>query len=300
MKTLCKTLRGTVALLALLASGFSIANTPQIAIIIDDLGYKRTLGEQAIELPYPLTYAVIPFAPNSKELAEKAFFSDKEVILHMPMESINGKDMGDYGIRSEHSKKEVQERLRNALNELPFVVGFNNHMGSGVTTNLRIMSWLMEEAAGTPLYFVDSRTHADSKAYDAAVQYNIPALRRDVFLDADNDIGAINKQFKRLIAIAKKQGYAVGIGHPYTETLALLKAKLPKLSALGVKLVPVSQLLPYQGTATRVDTTKKLALLPIDKERLKKHGTQTKKVTLEQLFLRVESMPLPTPSKGRF
>jgi polysaccharide deacetylase 2 family uncharacterized protein YibQ len=77
----------------------------------------------------------------------------------------------------------------------------------------------------------------------AAREYGVPALRRDVFLDADPAPGAIEAQWQRLLARARTQGAAVGIGHPYAATLALLERELPALAASGVVLVPLSALL---------------------------------------------------------
>ena len=49
--------------------------------------------------------------------------------------------------------------------------------------------------------------------------------------------------FERLIALAKKTGIAVGIGHPHPETLKYLEKTLPTLAQRGVKLILASQAL---------------------------------------------------------
>jgi polysaccharide deacetylase 2 family uncharacterized protein YibQ len=78
----------------------------------------------------------------------------------------------------------------------------------------------------------------------AARDYGVPALRRDVFLDADPAPAAIEAQWRRLLARARAHGTAIGIGHPHAATLALLERELPELAASGVALVPLSALLP--------------------------------------------------------
>jgi len=45
-----------------------------------------------------------------------------------------------------------------------------------------------------------------------------------------------------LVAHARAEGFAVGIGHPYAQTLAVLERELPTLQSRGVKLVPVGDL----------------------------------------------------------
>lgn len=244
----------------------------RIAIIMDDIGYNRKAGQYAIALPGNITFAVIPFTPFGRALAEQAYFSDKEVMLHLPMESENGNRLDIGGITSLQSKYEVKARVKNALNELPFVAGFNNHMGSLLTTDQKAMQWIMEEVTGTPLYFLDSVTHADSIASQVAQQFDIPNLRRDVFIDATPTTKNIETQFNRLIKIAHQNGYAVGIAHPHPATLKYLAKNLPQLNQHKIELVSASDLLehPMQKTAVKKPLNnktliKQLASLPSPK-----------------------------------
>jgi polysaccharide deacetylase 2 family uncharacterized protein YibQ len=62
---------------------------------------------------------------------------------------------------------------------------------------------------------------------------------------------AISRQFDRLLSLAKREGYAIGIGHPYPETLRLLQARLPELEAMGVELVSASALIDEQRWLAR-------------------------------------------------
>lgn len=220
----------------------------KIAIVIDDIGYNKKAGEKAINLPGALTYAVIPFTPFGRKLAEQAFFSDKEVILHLPMESSVRDKLDEGGITTKQSKYEVKDRVRESLNKLPFAVGMNNHMGSLLTADQKAMSWIMEEVSGTPLFFIDSMTNPHSVAYETANQHGVPSLRRDVFLDADPHPQRIEKAFHRLVRIAKRMGSAIAIAHPYPSTLEFLENNLHKFDSYGVELVNASELV--MGTPT--------------------------------------------------
>lgn len=244
----------------------------RIAIIMDDIGYNRKAGQYAIAIPGNITFAVIPFTPFGRALAEEAYFSDKEVMLHLPMESENGNKLDTGGITSLQSKYEVKARVKNALNELPFVAGFNNHMGSLLTTDQKAMQWIMEEVTGTPLYFLDSVTHAESIASDVAQQFDIPNLKRDIFIDATPTAKSIDAQFNRLIKVAHQNGYAIGIAHPYPATLKYLAKNLPLLNQYQVELVSASALLefPTERIATKKTLSnkaliKQLASLPSPK-----------------------------------
>lgn len=58
-----------------------------IFIIIDDMGYSLDRGEQAIAIPAPLTYAILPHSTHPRSLATMAFTAGKEVMVHLPMEN---------------------------------------------------------------------------------------------------------------------------------------------------------------------------------------------------------------------
>lgn len=219
------------------------ATTPVIAVIIDDMGNHRERGLRAIELPGPVSLAFLPGTLYAKRLASLAFALDKEVMLHLPMESARGLELGPIRLAQGMSRKEILRQLGAAVAAVPHLQGFNNHMGSLLTTKSATMSWVMDWArAQGELFFVDSRTSGYSVAYAAARTAGIPSATRDIFLDHDRDENLIEQQFDKLVAKAFKRGHAIAIGHPYPETLAVLSRRLPRLSDDGLRLVPVSAL----------------------------------------------------------
>lgn len=215
----------------------------KISIIIDDLGDKRQAGLRALELPGAVTYAFLPHRPYTKQFAERAHLFGKDVMLHLPMESMESKRLGTGGLTLAMSRKEFLYTVRESLASVPHAIGINNHMGSLLTQHVDQMQWLMTEIdSHNGLFFIDSRTTHHTVAEKVARNNNVAVHRRDVFLDHDPSPAAIAFQFERLIKKAKKRGFAIGIGHPYDSTLTLLEVMLPKLADIGVTLVPVSEL----------------------------------------------------------
>lgn len=225
-----------------------VGRAPVIAIIVDDLGNRLELDRRVVHLPGAVTCAFLPYTPHGPQFADMAAEIGKEVMLHLPMESVG--EMRNPGMLSVHmDRQEFTRAVREGLASLPHVSGINNHMGSLLTQSSQRMQWLMDEIARHEgLYFVDSYTSVQSVAWRVAAANHLPNARRDVFLDASRDPAMIDAQFERLLARAWKNGYAIAIAHPYPETVAFLEARLPDLADSGVELVPVSRLIERRIT----------------------------------------------------
>lgn len=235
-------LSGLVIPFLVSAEGGALTQTVKIALIIDDLGNHQTAGEAALKLPGPVTYAFLPHTPFALEQASKAHQLQKEVMLHLPMESHNGNRLGDGGLMLSMRKREFLNTLQAALDSVPHVAGINNHMGSLLTRDPTSMRWLMSSLRNAGLFFIDSRTTEKTVAAKVADKNLVLSASRDVFLDNQEDAQSIRGQLSKLIDQARKNGSAIGIGHPYPATLAVLAEELPKLMAQGVELVPASKL----------------------------------------------------------
>lgn len=219
-------------------------NQPAISIIIDDMGYRLISGQRAINLPGAITYSFLPHAPHVKQLSGTAYKQNKEVMLHLPMEAEAGKKLGPGGLMECMSEKKFAEVLQSSIRSVPHVSGFNNHMGSLLTKSPLWMKRLMQQvAAKNRLFFVDSRTTSDSVAMEVAHSEGLSSIQRDIFIDHEESKEFIQKQLRKLIRKAQRNGTALAIAHPKKVTLAELEQWLPLLESKGVKLVPVSQLI---------------------------------------------------------
>ena len=200
----------------------------QISIIIDDMGGQLNAGLQALQLPGAVTYAFLPHTPHGRSLANAAHSLNREVMLHLPMQAMGSNKLGPGGLTLDMSRTQFNQTFLNDLKAIPHVTGINNHMGSLLTRHPGHMKWLMEEIKQQDgLFFIDSRTTHHTVANQIANEFEIPARQRDVFLDDDPSPAAISKQFERLIKKANQFGSAIGIGHPYESTLAILSQQIP-------------------------------------------------------------------------
>lgn len=240
LKTLCTTLLG---LWLLCNNPSSWAAPPAVILVIDDIGYDYQLGKRAIALPGAIHYAILPERKNSTKLAKLAFQKGKEVLLHAPMSTINGQSPGPLALTPALNRENFISTLNQQLASIPQALGVNNHMGSQLTQLNGPMSWLMSALKKRQLYFLDSRTTAETVAQQQAQLAQLPNLKRDIFLDNSRKPADIRRQFEKLLSIADKNGHAVAIGHPYPETLAVLEEYLPSLPLRGYQQRFVSEFL---------------------------------------------------------
>ena len=217
-------------------------NPVRIALIIDDMGYHEGAGEEALALPGNLTYAFLPHTPFAWKQATQAHQLKREVMLHLPMEADLGNPLGAGALTLSMPREEFLAVLERNLESIPYVAGVNNHMGSLLTRDPTAMRWLMGALREAGLYFVDSRTTDATVAERVAQAQLVDSARRHVFLDYIQDKEIVRHQLAKLVATARREGSAIGIGHPYPETLSVLKQALPELQAEGIELVPVSAL----------------------------------------------------------
>jgi hypothetical protein len=218
-----------------------------LVIIIDDIGNNLATGLRVIELPGKLNLAILPHTPNSVELARRTAAAGKEVLLHTPMSNLQHKALGPGALTADMTRQQLRSALIADLDSTPHVRGVSNHMGSQLTRMRQPMEWVMEELAGRDLYFLDSRTSAQTVAAAVASEYGISNLSRQVFLDNRVDTLAIHERFLQLLARADKEGIGVAIGHPYPETLDYLQAVLPTLAAAGYRLALISEVLAEEN-----------------------------------------------------
>ena len=226
------------------------APNPYIVLILDDIGNSADLGQRAVALPGAITYAVLPHTPHAASLAEQAHSLGKEIMLHAPMSNQAHIPLGPGALTDELSRDEFMQTLADSIAAIPHLQGVNNHMGSALTERETQMTWVMEALREHDLYFVDSLTTPRSVAGRVARQQKVPTITRNVFLDNETTFENIDREFKRLLALAEQNGSAVGIGHPYVQTLEYLEQALPALAQSNIDLVPVSLMIARQQTAS--------------------------------------------------
>ena len=219
----------------------------RVAIIIDDMGSSLEALQEVCDLGQPITISILPLSPYAEETARIAHENGLEVMLHLPGESLNHQEGNNSTaglIKSGMSEEDVRSLVEDSLSRVPFVEGVNNHMGSKITQEEPVMRPILDVLKSRNLYFLDSRTTADSIAFDLARKMGLRTAYRNIFLDSSVGVDFSKKKIIDLFRLSQKKGKAIGIGHPFPETLQALRENIHLLKKYKVRPVFASEIIP--------------------------------------------------------
>ena len=221
-----------------------IEEKPELTFIIDDVGNSIEQLKPFLEVPFPITFAIMPDRKYTVESARMIRKAGKEYILHQPMEALGGSNPGKSAIYKNMTDSEIKEMLEHNFKQLPFAKGMNNHMGSAATTDPAVMNSVMEYLSQNNLFFLDSYTIGNSLGEEAAESYEVRYMKRNsMFLDNENDHESIQNAINEGKKTAAKNGHAVMIGHVMSGELADLMLDLyPNFIEDGFSLREISEL----------------------------------------------------------
>lgn len=228
----CETFRG--------ASVFQ----PRIALIIDDIGNSLSRTRQFLDLDVPITFSVLPRLEHSCFLAMEIYKQGHEIMLHQPMEPHNAHlDPGPGALYVGDRTRTITRIIEDNISDVPYAIGVNNHMGSRFTECKHEMTETLKVVKRNDLFFIDSLTTTHSQAFKTAKKLQVTAARRNIFLDNTRSESAILYQLRKLMRLARKYGYAIGIGHPFSETAKAIGDFLKYYRNHNVSLVHISEIL---------------------------------------------------------
>jgi polysaccharide deacetylase 2 family uncharacterized protein YibQ len=215
-----------------------------VALVIDDAGNNLRELEPFLAFPGPLTIAVLPGLPYSAEAARRVRAAGKEVFLHQPMEALGARNPGPAAVYSGMDSAEIRRIIGGNIDEIGPIAGLNNHQGSKITMDEKAMETILTLCRERGLYFLDSRTTADTAAPETARRLGIKIGERDVFLDNVQEKAAMVNSLEAGLARAESRGAAVMIGHTWSPELASVLTELyPRLIGQGYVFSTASRLI---------------------------------------------------------
>ena len=217
----------------------------QIFVVIDDAGLAMEETQQYLDLPVPMTIAVLPHLKDTARVCKAiARHRDKEIILHQPMEAYDrNKNPGDGAIWTTTPPSQVDDILDWNLSSVRGAIGINNHMGSRITENPELIRAVLRYCKAHDLFFLDSKTAYNSVVPRIAEEEQLHLEQRDSFLDVQHDREYIRNRWSEAVAKARNHGYAVVIGHAWSaETAAAIRDSYQTLLNQGYTFHKLSEL----------------------------------------------------------
>ena len=215
---------------------------PKLAIIMDDISTNAQVRELK-KLSIKVTPSIFPPEkehPKTAELAKE--FS--VYMVHLPLQALNYTNEKANTLHAGDSKEKISQRIKDIKNDFKGVKYINNHTGSGFTSDFKSTLALLAELKNSEIYFIDSLTTNKSTVLDASKKLGLKYAYRDVFLDNEQNVSKILKMINKAVAVAKKDGVAIAICHPYKSTFEALKIA-QKDAFKGVEVVYVDKIYEY-------------------------------------------------------
>jgi polysaccharide deacetylase 2 family uncharacterized protein YibQ len=217
----------------------------KLAIVFDDMGEDVAIAEELAKLGVPVAFSIWPDSSHREAVLRIAKSSGREILIHMPMQPQGYPKIepGPHPLLLTLTADEIKSLVNRAVKRVHGAIGLNNHMGSEFTKSALGMRATLSALSEHGLFFLDSRTSAETVAAAESKRMGLRTYQRDVFLDNDLDAGAVVRQLKKAEATAREKGHAVAICHPHKQTLAGLRQWLRSKGA-DVQVTTLSSLPP--------------------------------------------------------
>ena len=218
-------------------------NKAQLIFVFDDGGQNLNQLQKFLELPFPITVAVLPGLAHSKESAQKIRKSGNEVMLHQPMQAVSKTNLGPGAITNDMTDDQILSTLFTNITEIGPVAGINNHEGSLITADADKMALILKFTSENELFFLDSRTNVETKVPYVAQEMGFSYYERNIFLDNVKTKENALAELKKGLALANKNGTVIMIGHIWSADFlpAFLKEVYPELKKQGYRFSVVSK-----------------------------------------------------------
>ncbi len=214
----------------------------KVALVLDDWGYNLKNLKILNRIKRPITISVLPRLPYSRKISKLSCQGAYEVMLHLPLESYEHKNMEKDTIYCNMKDSKIVKVFNNALLSVPAAKGVSNHMGSKATEEKKVMAVIFKQMKKRNLFFLDSLVTKKSICGELAKEIGIKFARRDIFLDNINEKSYIKAQLEKLAHLARINGQAIGIGHDRRLTLEVLEEEMKNLERQGIEFVYLSQM----------------------------------------------------------
>jgi polysaccharide deacetylase 2 family uncharacterized protein YibQ len=218
---------------------------PRVAVVVEGLGMSEAVTKAAIEtLPGAVTLSFVAYTRDLQGALARARAAGHEALIEMPMEPYDypQNDPGPSTLRTDLTPTQNIARLEEALAHGSGYVGVMNYLGAKFIETPAALTPILQALNARGLMFFDSHAFGTDKVRDAARGVGIPFASSDLTVDADHAASAVDGQLAKLVAAARRDGRAIGVGGPYPATIDRIAAWADGLEHQGIALAPLTAL----------------------------------------------------------
>ena len=217
----------------------------KIAIFTGGLGLNQKTTDAALaRLPGQVTLGYSALSPNLPNLIAAARAHGHEIMIDLPMEpdDLATNDPGPYTMLTTVSATENTGRLEWLMSRAPGFVGMAATLGDKFMLEEGAARPVLETLRGRGLMILDTRALPRSVIARLADGIGLPYGIGSVVIDDDPSPQAIAAKLTKLEDIARVQGSAIGIAHPYAITNEKIDQWARTLHQRNIQLAPVTAL----------------------------------------------------------
>jgi uncharacterized protein len=226
-----------------LVPAFGKINGPRIVLVVGGMGLSESSTATAIAaLPPAVTLAFAPYGNDLEADAARAREAGHEIILQLPMEPVDYPRVnpGPHALVTAHGAAENIEDLHWLFSRFTGYVGVGNFLGGKFTADDSSMTPILQEIASRGLFYFDDSSAPRSVALARAADVNLNAVKADIVVDAVARPEAIDLALKKLEALAREKGLAIGAASGLPVSLDRLTRFSREAEAHGLVIVPLS------------------------------------------------------------
>ncbi|MEJ2125058.1 MAG: divergent polysaccharide deacetylase family protein [Alphaproteobacteria bacterium] len=241
----------TIKTAALTTTIETTPNQARVAILIRGIGKNSLDSQVAIDnLPSAISLGFESSDNDVKQWVAKAKERGHEVIVQLPLEtSGSGRKVSDETLLTNAEPVQNVARLNTVLERFDTPNGVTNIKGGKLLQSQKALQPILQDIKNRGLMYIAVGRRRHTLFRKMAKKMNLRHGNANLVIDTNPTPGAIKKSLQRLIAIARKNGSAIGIGSVSNVTIEQLQAWSEELSAQGVTLVPVGALALTPGAS---------------------------------------------------
>jgi polysaccharide deacetylase 2 family uncharacterized protein YibQ len=245
----------TIQTAALTTAPFTTTETAtkqvRVAILIRGIGRNSLDSNAAIEnLPSAISLGFESSDEGIQQWAAKAKERGHEVIVQLPLEPMGASaNMSEEMLRSDAEPLQNMARLNTVLGRFNGPNGVTNTMGDKLLQSEKALQPILEDIKNRGLMYIAVGKRRHRLFRKIADKMNLRYGNASLVIDIQPTPDAIKKALQRLVAMARKNGSAIGIASVSNVTIEQLQAWSEELATSGVTLVPVGALAQSPGAS---------------------------------------------------